>query len=274
MKKGRLVALCVLLASCAGGEQAPTNSGVYMLLDTSGTYTEELEKAEQIIRYTLSKLDASDSFAVARIDTGSFSEKDIIAKMSFDDRPSAINRQKRLFAQQVSDFVDHVRPAPYTDITGGLLQAVEFLNEKDTGKKTILIFSDLKEDLAEGYIRDIDVELAGFTLAAERGERDPVAEQLRPLGHMFGGGVEGYLDPVAGQPDNTFHEVPRATVRPHVTWVKGKMEHYHIALPELGWQNPLNGHELAAMEIGFHTGALVAVHAPQVARSRGGLAWT
>jgi len=166
MKKGILVALCLFLASCADGERAPTNSGVYMLLDTSGTYTEELEKAEQIIRYTLSKLDASDSFAVARIDTGSFSEKDIIAKMSFDDRPSAINRQKRLFAQQVSDFVDNVRPAPYTDITGGLLQAVEFLNEKDTGKKTILIFSDLKEDLAEGYIRDIDVELAGFKVIA------------------------------------------------------------------------------------------------------------
>ena len=166
MKKGILVALCLFLASCAGGEQAPTNSGVYMLLDTSGTYTEELEKAEQIIRYTLSKLDASDSFAVARIDTGSFSEKDIIAKASFDDRPSAINRQKRLFAQQVSDFVDNVKPAPYTDITGGLLQAVEFLNEKDTGKKTILIFSDLKEDLAEGYIRDIDVELAGFKVIA------------------------------------------------------------------------------------------------------------
>ncbi len=166
MKKGILVALCVLLASCGAKERAATNSGVYMLLDTSGTYTEELEKAEQIIRYTLSKLDASDSFAVARIDTGSFSEKDIIAKTSFDDRPSAINRQKRLFAQQVSDFVESVRPAPYTDITGGLLQAVEFLNEKDTGKKTILIFSDLKEDLAEGYVRDIDVELAGFKVIA------------------------------------------------------------------------------------------------------------
>ena len=166
MKKGILVALCVLLASCGAKERTATNSGVYMLLDTSGTYTEELEKAEQIIRYTLSKLDASDSFAVARIDTGSFSEKDIVAKTSFDDRPSAINRQKRLFAQQVSDFVAGVRPAPYTDITGGLLQAVEFLNEKDTGKKTILIFSDLKEDLAEGYVRDIDVALAGFKVIA------------------------------------------------------------------------------------------------------------
>ena len=166
MRTGILIGLCVLLASCASKEQGPTNTGVYMLLDTSGTYTQELEKAEKIIRYTLSKLDASDSFAVARIDTGSFSEKDIVAKTSFDDRPSAINRQKRLFAQQVSDFVANAKPAAYTDITGGLLQAVEFLNEKDTGKKTILIFSDLKEDLAAGFVRDIDVELAGFQVIA------------------------------------------------------------------------------------------------------------
>ncbi len=167
MRIGIIATFCVLLASCGSGEApAKTNVGVYMLLDTSGTYTEELGKAEQIIRYTLSRLDSTDSFAVARIDTGSFSEKDIIAKASFDDRPSAVNRQKRIFAQQVSEFVANVKPSPYTDITGGLLQAVEFLNEKDTGKKTILIFSDLKEDLAEGYVRDIDVELAGFSVIA------------------------------------------------------------------------------------------------------------
>ena len=168
MRTGIFVSLCVLLAACSGGDRAPekTNTGVYMLLDTSGTYTQELEKAEQIIRFTLSKLDATDAFAVARIDTGSFSEKDIVAKASFDDRPSAVNRQKRVFAQQVSEFVESVRPSSYTDITGGLLQAVEYLNEKDTGKKTILIFSDLKEDLAEGFVRDIDVELGGFKVVA------------------------------------------------------------------------------------------------------------
>ena len=165
MKHGILLSLCILLASCSN-DTAPRNTGVYMLLDTSGTYAEELTKAEQIIRYTLSKLDSSDSFAVARIDTGSFSEKDIIAKASFDDRPSAVNRQKRLFAQQVSEFVENVTPAPYTDITGGLLQAVEFLNEKGTGTKTILIFSDLKEDLKEGYVRDIEVPLEGFNVIA------------------------------------------------------------------------------------------------------------
>lgn len=165
MKRSILFALCVLLASCSN-DNAPRNTGVYMLLDTSGTYAEELVKAEQIIRFTLSRLDASDAFAVARIDTGSFSERDIIAKASFDDRPSAINRQKRVFAQQVSEFVESANPAPHTDITGGLLQAVEFLNEKGTGNKTILIFSDLKEDLQEGYVRDIDVPLEGFRVIA------------------------------------------------------------------------------------------------------------
>ena len=158
--------LSLLLASCSNEEKLPRNTGVYMLLDTSGTYAEELVKAEHIIRFTLSRLDATDTFAVARIDTGSFSEKDIIAKASFDDRPSAVNRQKRLFAQQIREFVENVRPAKYTDITGGLLQAVEYLNEKGTGKKTILIFSDLKEDLEAGYVRDIDVQLDGFEVIA------------------------------------------------------------------------------------------------------------
>ena len=156
--------LVTALAACSPPQ--PANTGVYMLLDTSGTYREELRKAEQIIRYALTRLDASDSFAVARIDTGSFSEKDIVARTSFDDRPSTINRQKRLFAEKVGAFVRDASASPYTDITGGLLQAIEFLNEKGTGRKTILIFSDLKEDLAEGYVRDVPLELDGFEIIA------------------------------------------------------------------------------------------------------------
>jgi len=164
MKSLKLLACCLLLASC-GTSQAP-NSGVYMLVDTSGTYREEIVKAEQIIRYTLSRLNATDSFAVARIDTGSFSEKDIVAKMTFDDRPSTMNRQKRLFAEQVQAFVDTAKSSSYTDITGGLLQAVEYLNEKEPSAKTVLIFSDLKEELEEGYIRDIEFDLDGFSIIA------------------------------------------------------------------------------------------------------------
>jgi hypothetical protein len=164
MKTASFLVLGAVLASCT--PSAPNNTGVYMLIDTSGTYREELNKAEQIIRYSLSRLDATDSFAVARIDTGSFSEKDIVAKITFDDRPSTINSQKRAFAERISLFVKEARSSPYTDITGGLLQAVEYLNEKNPREKTVLIFSDLKEDLEAGYIRDSDFDLAGFNVIA------------------------------------------------------------------------------------------------------------
>ena len=63
MRRLSLVAVLAVLASC--GQPGPQNSGVYMLLDTSGTYREELVKAEQIIRYTLSRLGETDTFAVA-----------------------------------------------------------------------------------------------------------------------------------------------------------------------------------------------------------------
>jgi hypothetical protein len=157
---------CMLLVACSQSTPVARNSGVYLLLDTSGTYRGELRKAEDVILYTLSRLEPADSFAVARIDTGSFSEKDIIAKTTFDERPSVANAQKRVFALKVKDFISRENAAQHTDITGGLLQAVEFLNEKGTGRKTILIFSDMEQDLEKGYMRDIEVPFAGFDVVA------------------------------------------------------------------------------------------------------------
>ena len=168
MKRLILSVIAILLVGCDGGSGEPQrhNTGVYMLLDTSGTYTQELKKAQQIINFTLSRLNPGDSFAVARIDTGSFSEKDMIAKMTFDDRPSTANGQKRQFRDQVDRFVGTVHPAAYTDITGGLLQAIEYLGEKDPGRKIILIFSDLKEDLQKGYVRNIPLQFESVSVVA------------------------------------------------------------------------------------------------------------
>jgi hypothetical protein len=137
-----------------------------MLLDTSGTYAVELKKAQKILNYLLGVLSPGDTLAVARIDTGSFSEKDIVAKISFDERPSVANNQKRSFMQQVDKFVSSVKGSPYTDISGGILQAIEYLNEADPGKKYVLIFSDLKEELAKGYKRDIPFQLPEFNVIA------------------------------------------------------------------------------------------------------------
>jgi hypothetical protein len=160
-----IAGLAATLAGCSG-EAAPTTRGVYLLMDTSGTYTEELANAQAIINAILAKLEPGDSFAVARVDTGSFSEKDLIARVTFDERPSVTNQQKRRFREQVDAFVKSVKPAAHTDITGGVLQAVEYLNEKNPGSKTILVFSDLEEDLQDGYIRDIPLTMDGFEVVA------------------------------------------------------------------------------------------------------------
>ncbi|MGB5277185.1 MAG: VWA domain-containing protein [Gammaproteobacteria bacterium] len=162
----RFYPLLLLLLQGCSGPSAPTNSGIYLLLDTSGTYTRELTNAQQLVNVLLVKMASSDSLAVARIDTGSFSEKDIIAKMTFNDRPSEANKQKRHFRETMDKFVKEVTPAKFTDITGGVLQAAEYLNEKNTGKKTILIYSDLKEELPQGYVRDIPFQLEGFDIIA------------------------------------------------------------------------------------------------------------
>jgi len=159
------IVVAALVIGCSSEEVSHTK-GVYMLLDTSGTYTEELVKAQHIINYTLAKLNPGDSFAVARVDTASFSEKDMVAKVTFEDRPSIANRQKRQFREKVDHFVKGVKPSGYTDITGGLLQAIEYLNEAGVGRKTILIFSDLKEELKKGYVRDIPLQMQGFDVVA------------------------------------------------------------------------------------------------------------
>jgi uncharacterized protein with von Willebrand factor type A (vWA) domain len=162
----RLLLYGVALALVACAPHAPRNTGVYLLIDTSGSYNRQVRKAEQITLYALSRLQSEDSIAVARIDTGSFTERDIIAKATFDDRPSAANQQKRAFASHLEKFMDQSSSAPYTDITGGLLQAIEFLNEKHTARKEILILSDMKEELAKGYVRDIPLDFRGFEVVA------------------------------------------------------------------------------------------------------------
>ena len=165
----RLILTIVALGAMATtgcGEGAAHNRGVYMLLDTSGTYTRELQKAQQIINYVLAKMEPTDSFAVARIDTGSFSEKDIVAKVTFDDRPSQANKQKLQFRERVDSFVGAVKGSPYTDITGGLLQSTEYLNERNPGIKTILVFSDMKEEIKQGFVRDIPLQLEGYEVVA------------------------------------------------------------------------------------------------------------
>lgn len=153
-----------VLSGCADSRSHST--GVYLLIDTSGTYAEQVTKAQKIINYLLANLNTGDSLAVAKVSSKSFSEKDIIAKVTFDRRPSQANLEKRAFNQKVDEFAKSVKGSAYTDITGGLIQAAEYLYEANPGNKTIIIFSDLQEELGKGTIRDFPIKLTGIRVMA------------------------------------------------------------------------------------------------------------
>ena len=157
-----------LLAAGATGCSDPRShaQAVYVLVDTSGTYAQEAGKAQLIINYLLGTLQPGDSLAVARVENRSFTEKDIVAKATFDQRPSQANAQKRAFREATSNFLRNVKPTRHTDITGGLLQGAEFLNETGAGTKTIVVFSDMQEELDKVTVRNIPMHLKRIRVVA------------------------------------------------------------------------------------------------------------
>lgn len=142
---------------------------VYVLVDASGYYKKEFAEVQTVLRYLLRTLLPGESLALARIDSGSFNEKDIVARMTFDIRPSLANAQKRAFLQVLDNFSKDSRVSKQTDITGGALQAIEYLNEAGSRSKHILLFSDLKEEAREDRVRDFPVNFSGANVVAMYG---------------------------------------------------------------------------------------------------------
>lgn len=158
-----LVGGAVAIGGCSSGNH---NKAVYLLLDTSGTYAQEVERANAIVNYLLGTLETGHSLAVARIDSASFSEEDIVQRVTFEGQPSKANDQKRAFRGAMTAFFDELESAQFTDIRGGLLQASEWLKETGAGERHILIFSDLKEELPPGHKRDFELPLADTHVVA------------------------------------------------------------------------------------------------------------
>jgi len=161
-----LAAAALALATVGCGDSRSHAQAVYLLVDTSGTYARQADKAQLVINYLLGTLNPGDSLAVARVVSRSFSEKDIVAKATFDTRPSEANAQKRAFRAKTEAFLRSVQPTAHTDITGGLIQGAEFLNETGAGTKTVIIFSDMDEDLDKVTVRNFPIRLDKIRVVA------------------------------------------------------------------------------------------------------------
>jgi len=168
MRRRWLIMLLLAAVGLSGcGDKKSHARAVYLLVDTSGTYAQELDRAEQVVNFLLGTLNPGDSLAVARVKSRSFTEKDIVAKATFAKDPLQANGQKRAFKERVSALKEKSKGgSAYTDITGGILQAAEFLNETGAGRKTILIFSDMQEELDAKTERNVNMNLTGIRVVA------------------------------------------------------------------------------------------------------------
>lgn len=161
-----LAVIALLMVSACTGTN-PNSKAVMLLLDTSGTYATELDQAQRIVNYLLGTLDAGDSFGVAQINSESFNEKNIIVRATFDNRPSATNAQKRSVLDTTQKFINQMtHGSTNTDITGGVLQALEYVREVDAAQRVVLLFSDLQEDLQKRQIRQFPIDFNGVRVIA------------------------------------------------------------------------------------------------------------
>ncbi len=143
-----------------GCSKSRHSKAVYLLIDMS-VYGQKFETIELVLRHLLKLLRPGDSIALARIDGDSFKEKNIITRISFDFRPLKANAQKRAFLASVHQFGQSIKPEKNTDITGGILQSIEYLNEIQANKQYIFIFSDLPIDVKNKYFQHFSIDFTG-----------------------------------------------------------------------------------------------------------------
>ncbi len=157
--------LLALLTGC--GQPADHSRAAFVLVDISSDYAAELGNARTLSNYLLADLTSGDSLAVGFIDNSSFSERNIIARATFDHRPSAANTQKRQFQAELDAFIERFRvPAHHSDVTGGVLLAADYLQEVGAGRSYLFILSDLHEDLPPWLNRETPVDLTGVEVIA------------------------------------------------------------------------------------------------------------
>lgn len=160
-----LVLAAIAAVSISGCSSDNGRHAIYMVVDTSGTYARQSDKARDVLKYLLITANPGDTLALARINSKSYSEKNIVAKVTLENVPSKANAQKKDFAAKADRFVKKIRRSrgsAYTDISGALILATEFLRETKASKQTIVIFSDMKQELGKGTVRNFDYDVKGI----------------------------------------------------------------------------------------------------------------
>ena len=155
-----------IVAACTDSKQYETS--FCTLVDISGTYSAEKKGVVNIVKAgILPKMILGDSLFFVKIDSNSYSDENLVTKLTLDYRPTQANSQKMILAKKLDRFGSGKAKSRMTDISGAMMLCSDYLKATQSGTQVIFIFSDMREELPAGIVRKFaDDEFAGIDIAA------------------------------------------------------------------------------------------------------------
>ncbi|MEL6544027.1 MAG: hypothetical protein AAFQ82_05340, partial [Myxococcota bacterium] len=181
----RIVPLILAFASVNCSDGSEDSRAICALVDASGTYVDERGTAVRLLQRTLVReLRAGDTVILGTINSRSYDPGNIELRTQIASRPSVAVQQRVKVAEALHRLSEPERGARYTDISGGVLLCRDLLSETDSRHRSVLLLSDLVEELKPGDVRELDA-LDGIGVTAinvkrmERDQRDPARYRRR-----------------------------------------------------------------------------------------------
>ena len=155
-----------MIAACTDSKEYETS--YCTLVDISGTYSAEKKGVVNIVKAgILPKMIPGDSLFFVKIDSNSYSEENLVTKLTLDYRPTKANNQKLILSKKLDKFGKGKAKSRMTDISGAMMLCSDYLKATRSGTQVIFIFSDMREELPAGVVRKFaDDEFAGIDIAA------------------------------------------------------------------------------------------------------------
>jgi hypothetical protein len=166
--KSSLLALTLAVSAAACTDSKQYETSYCALVDVSGTYAGEKATVVNTIKAGIvPQMIPGDSMFFVMIDSNSYSEDNLVTKLTLDYRPTTANNQKLAVARQLDDFSKGNARSNKTDISGALMLCSDYLKATGSGTKVMFVFSDMNEELPAGVVRKFaEDEFQGIDLVA------------------------------------------------------------------------------------------------------------
>jgi len=154
-------AVAILFLAQALGIVACTESACpprasYLLLEAAQLKSPPVQA---LVDYSLGALQPGESVGMACLGTGNFSEKDVIARVSLDARPSVALQQKYLLRKKLDQFFPVSRPGSQLDVAGAVLYALTCLNETGAEERYVVLFVNFKREQIPERIKEFPLQM-------------------------------------------------------------------------------------------------------------------